>query len=77
MRLKNIWKNFQVREEMAEEILLAKQNASKIEEEAAMNTRNEQRTDLRKTHHVGSAFQVSSRFWSVWHNCGWSSRGPR
>eukprot|EP00435_Cladocopium_sp_Y103_P061967 s305_g23.t1 len=32
-----------VREEMAEEIQLAKQNASRIEEEAAMNTRNEQR----------------------------------
>lgn len=34
---------FEVREEMAEEIQLAKQNASRIEEEAAMNTRNEQR----------------------------------
>ena len=29
---------------MAEEIQLAKQNASRIEEEAAMNTRTEQRT---------------------------------
>ena len=37
---------------MAEEIQLAKQNASRIEEEAAMNTRNEQRALVALGHKV-------------------------